>query len=285
MMFSEIAQYDNISYNGVNSPFVTVLNTEVNADNQFKLSWHEEMEIKYILSGSLYVNVGKERILAQKGDVVIINPCEHHLNQVEPNADAVYNLLCVDLSRVFNNVILKNGNIPYKSINMRFNNLIRNDDKVKKYLDLFFEASSQNDVLLSLGLFIALFSSLEPHVDSQKTINVGDRHYMIQEEIVNNALFYIHSHYRERITVKDIADMCYVSESHFCRVFNEFTGETPVFYINRLRIDKAITIMKNSDLTVSQIAQKVGFSEETYFCKCFKKYTGFSPGQYRKNNI
>jgi len=277
------AEYDNILYSPSNSPFVTAFETKVNSEARFKLSWHEEMEIKYILSGSLYIDVGVERIYAQKGDIVIINPCEHHRNFVKQGTEASYNILCVDVSRVFGSVILKSENVPYEITNMRFCNIIRGDSEAKRYLEMFFDAAMKNDMLLQMGLFIAFFSSLKPYVDLKKTGKAGDKHYMIQEEIVNKALFHIHSHYRERIKVRDMADMCYVSESHFCRVFTEFTGDTPINYINKLRIDKAISIMKNTDLAVCAIGQEVGFSEETYFSKCFKKYTGLAPGQYRKN--
>lgn len=151
------AEYDNILYSPSNSPFVTALETKVNSEARFKLSWHEEMEIKYILSGSLYIDVGVERIYAQKGDIVIINPCEHHRNFVKGGTEASYNILCVDVSRVFGSVILKSDNIPYEITNMRFCNIIRGNREAAGYLEQFFDAVSKNDMLLQLGLFIAFF--------------------------------------------------------------------------------------------------------------------------------
>ena len=163
-------------------------------------------------------------------------------------------------------------------MNTKFTNIIKNDDVVKEYLDKLFLSFEKNDTLLSVGLFIAFFSALKKHEVSKENITLGRD--TRNAEIINNAFLYIHTHFDQRIKINDIAKECYVSEPHFCRVFKDITGETPITYINNLKINKAISLMKSSKLTIKQISETVGFEDYTYFCRCFKKITGSSPKAY-----
>ena len=82
-----------------------------------------------------------------------------------------------------------------------------------------------------------------------------------------------------------LAETLHISKSHFSRVFKELTGVTPVYYANELKINAAISLMTNSNLTVKEISAAVGFEDEAYFCRCFKKHTGLSPTAYMRTKL
>lgn len=285
MSFLLTAEYDKILYNRNNSLFIYDLNRKVNEHYYSNLAWHEEMEVKYIVSGSMNINFGTNTIRAEKGDLVIINPFEYHANKLENGETAVYNMFCVNLSRVFNNSLFKENFAKCDFSNVKFTNIIKNDPVTSDYADKLFSSFEKNDTMLSLGLFIAFFSALKKHMINEK--NVAVSRDTRSSEIINKAFLYIHTHFDERIKIQDIAKECYVSEPHFCRVFKNITGETPITYINNLKINKAISLMKSSNLAIKQISEAVGFEDYTYFCRCFKKIIGSSPkaylmGQYNK---
>ncbi len=73
-----------------------------------------------------------------------------------------------------------------------------------------------------------------------------------------------------------------VSETHFNVLFKKWSGITPVKYRNKLRISHAQTLLKNSNLTINQIANLTGFEDPFYFSRVFKNITGISPRDYRK---
>lgn len=280
MSFISTAEYEKILYNQDNSPFVYDLNRRVNSKIFTNLAWHEEIEIKYIVSGTLGIRLGTKMIRAKKGDIVIINPFEYHANVIEEGEDAVYHLLCVNLSRIFSGKLFETDFILDSRLHMRFKNLITDDEEMRGYADALFSSFEKNDSLLSLGSFISFFSALKNHVDPDANMSEGKDSR--NSEIINAAFSYIHAHFDEHTKLCDIAKECYVSEPHFCRVFKSVTGETPIAYINSLKISKAISLMKNSTLTIKQISAAVGFDDDTYFCRCFKKKTGFSPRMYMK---
>ena len=91
----------------------------------------------------------------------------------------------------------------------------------------------------------------------------------------------IEREYSRKITLAELSEIAQINEKYLCRFFKEFTGQTPIDYINRLRVDRACYEMTVNKLNVTETAYECGFNELSYFSKCFKKYKGVSPGQYR----
>ena len=99
-------RYEKIRTDADESPFFYRLNNVCTHSDAFNLCWHEEMEIKYILSGRMNISCGTEIICAQEGDVVISNPCEYHGNQVEKDERAEYQFVCIDINKIFGGNVL-----------------------------------------------------------------------------------------------------------------------------------------------------------------------------------
>ena len=86
-------------------------------------------------------------------------------------------------------------------------------------------------------------------------------------------------------SIETYATLCGMSEGYFYRLFRRATGMSPVEYRNRLRISNAQTILKNTRISVREVAATVGFDDPFYFCRIFKKHTGIAPVDYRKSNL
>ncbi len=91
----------------------------------------------------------------------------------------------------------------------------------------------------------------------------------------------IYRDYMEPLSTKELAEMMNYNEIYFCRLFKSITGTTPIDFLNYVRICKAEQLLE-TDMRVSDIAYKTGFSTLSYFNKVFKKYKGISAGEYRK---
>lgn len=101
-------------------------------------------------------------------------------------------------------------------------------------------------------------------------------------DVISVGIRYLESHDNPEVCIRDLADMCNVSECYFRRLFKEFSGMTPVEYITRNKIKKAKNYLKYENISVGNIAQLLGFSDASYFTKQFKNATGITPAQYRK---
>lgn len=77
--------------------------------------------------------------------------------------------------------------------------------------------------------------------------------------------------------ISHYAEMCYMSEVNFRRLFREHTGKTPIEYRNELRLEKAKTLLQSGEYNVSECAEASGFSNLSFFIKLYKKKYGYTP--------
>lgn len=100
--------------------------------------------------------------------------------------------------------------------------------------------------------------------------------------IIDKAKNYIHENYKEDITRKDVAASVFLTPDYLAKMFKAQTGIAVKDYINDHRIEKAKSLLRNSDISISMIASEVGFDNFSYFSTVFKKITGVSPVSFRK---
>jgi AraC family L-rhamnose operon regulatory protein RhaS len=85
----------------------------------------------------------------------------------------------------------------------------------------------------------------------------------------------------EALDFEALSDQYNVSPNHFRKLFKDFTGLSPVEYINRLRIVKACDQLLKGEENIADIAASVGIYDSNYFSRMFKRYIGCSPKQYK----
>lgn len=95
-------------------------------------------------------------------------------------------------------------------------------------------------------------------------------------------LQYIHDHYQEKITVRDIAVSASISESECLRCFHSIIHVTPSQYLRQYRIQKACELLQNTTETVASVAASCGFEDVSFFIKSFRQAMGVTPAAYRK---
>ncbi len=100
--------------------------------------------------------------------------------------------------------------------------------------------------------------------------------------IVRKAMAYVHTHYTEPISSRDIAAHVGLSEQHLARSFRKEIGITPLEYLKRYRIRQAKTLLEKGDKSITEVALEVGFSDSSYFARVFRAEVGISPSAYRK---
>lgn len=103
------------------------------------------------------------------------------------------------------------------------------------------------------------------------------------KEEVRRALAFVHAHYRERITLEDIAHAASLDRSYLCRLFKRETGFNLFQYVNHLRMEAAAVQIQGGGQTVKEVAASVGVDDPFYFTRLFKKHFGVNPTEYRKD--
>jgi len=99
---------------------------------------------------------------------------------------------------------------------------------------------------------------------------------------IGSALRALHEQSAHAWTIEALASTVNMSRSAFALRFKSLIGEAPMEYLTRCRIQKASRLLHESDLTISQIADSVGYESETSFNKAFKRRIGVPPGRFRE---
>ena len=106
----------------------------------------------------------------------------------------------------------------------------------------------------------------------------------LQDIHVRTALEYVERHYREDITVADIARSTGLNPSYFGKVFKEATGRTPQQHLIGYRMNKATELLKLTSMSIAEVGAEVGYPNQLHFSRAFKGFYGLSPRDWRKSN-
>jgi len=99
---------------------------------------------------------------------------------------------------------------------------------------------------------------------------------------IKKTLHFIERNFAKPLNIDDISEHTGLSKSHLSRKFKSFTGYSPLNYLNKYRIEKAIYLLQHTPKTIKEISADVGIIDPNYFCKVFRKTTGISPNSLRK---
>jgi AraC-like DNA-binding protein len=100
------------------------------------------------------------------------------------------------------------------------------------------------------------------------------------QSVMRKVLDFIEKNISDDIDFNGLMEYHGFSPNHFRKIFKDFTGLSPVDYVNRLRIVKACDYLQNTNIPIGEIAEHVGIYDSNYFTRLFKQYMGFTPKQY-----
>ena len=141
---------------------------------------------------------------------------------------------------------------------------------VREAIQQIIECRQRPDPYQLLTCTSLVFKALVDMVQGQKRASE-------EQPPIYNALLYLRYNFEKDTSTAELARMCSFSESQFRRIFKACTSMSPTEYRNYLRICSAEQLLLTQDLTIAQVAEKVGFSNANYFYRLYKKYHDNSP--------
>mgnify|MGYP003448302569 CR=1 FL=1 len=107
-----------------------------------------------------------------------------------------------------------------------------------------------------------------------------------QNDLLEKVKQYIEENYdNTELCAQSIADKFKLSAKYLSYAFKEYTGVSLLVYLQKKRIDTACELLENTNMTVGEVAYKIGIENENYFYTLFKKNVGMTPKQYRQSKI
>jgi len=104
---------------------------------------------------------------------------------------------------------------------------------------------------------------------------------VMQADLVTQAMRYMNEHFAEPLTMEQLALLLDTSQRHLSRLFKMQTGNSTIDFLIQIRMNKAKELLLNTDMSLQEIAEGIGYPDRYYFAKMFKRHTGIPPISYR----
>lgn len=257
---------------------------------------HDFIELACVISGSGIHKVAGKEYKTTRGDIFVIN-CDvlhgffHSLDSKDPLI--VYN--CVFLPQFLDISLFSASHFEEITSSFLFKSLVPDNFTPKPDLKLsgarFFEITElfakmyQEYKQMSKGYLdiirahlIEIIIKIFRYSPENSKRDITGRN----SELIQRAIEYMKLNYRSEISLSDLALRSLISKNYFSKLFKDVTGTNVSDYIQYLRTEQACNLLRSTDMKVTDIAERAGFSDMKFFYEVFKKITGKTPGEYRK---
>ena len=273
----------NVICDDKNKEIIKVFHSKVSAGKRIYTEHHHtECELSLFVAGSGIYTVGKKVYEFNEGDMFLFGSDEPHcITELYTETDL--------LNIHFEPQLLwqQPENMELLTLffakNVNFSNRFSGRDTALKNLILNIEKEISEKLAgyiieTKYRLFSALIYILRRYDYFDKSPNYIK--YRLSTEKMKDAMNYINENLSDKLLLKDIAAAACMSQTYFSSVFKKLNGISPCEYITIKRIEKAIFLIKTTNMTMLEIAGNCGFSSSSNFYKAFSKITGKKPTDY-----
>lgn len=148
---------------------------------------------------------------------------------------------------------------------------------LKRYLKTPFQVL-HTDRITDLGAVPAEVQQMRKSAATQ----AYDHYASGGDQAIEVALQYIRAHFHEELSLEKVAAIVYLNPVYFSQLFKQKTGNGFKEYVTQLRFDRAMELLRDSELKVGDIAERVGYPDVRHFSQIFRKKTGYTPSEYRQ---
>ncbi len=256
------------------------------SDFEAPAHWHDDIEFIAVLHGEMNYNVNGEIFTVREKEGIFVNSRQLHcgFSRAKSECDFICILihpilLCASRTLEQNYIvpILKNQSMPYIKLSA---DIPWQSDLLDCIEDIY---RAKDDAVAPLTVF-SLFLKAWSIIFANSNVSVLPKNPSGDFMIIKDMIGYIQKFYREKISLADIAMAGAVGQSKCCKLFDKYIGVTPNAYLTRYRLNQSMWYLKNTDMTITETAQAVGFSGNSYYAEAFRKWCNQSPSEYRKAN-
>lgn len=242
---------------------------------------HEYFEIEIVVSGKAAHVLNDNIFELKRGSAYFLNPSDFHKLVMSGDDDIELLNISFDMFFLDSNIIFDMINTSPQSVieidesNFEFivdlsERIIKEYKTKSSYADIFIKNSIEIIAILLTQSKKNICDRLDPKIILNKNI-----------KILHKILVYIHSYFKENITLDNIAEYMLLQKSYLCNIFKEALSKTIVQYINELRLIYSARLLKTYDLSITEICYECGYNTLSHFLRDFKKYYGISPLKYK----
>lgn len=254
--------------------------------------WHEELEILYIIEGSMLLQLGTQSFAVKKGDIILIPPnLIHGASRCEASPCEFYAIVFHPalVSSLLSDTIQQNYLDPFFiKTSDRFYYIpekSKHHDKILPFVTLIIESYNLKsfgfELLIKVHLLQMFHSLIQFYSSEKQEVKKDD---LLATLRIKKILAFLEENYQKPFALNTWAASIDLSKEQFCRVFKKHFNKTPIEYLIHYRISKATDLLIHSKLSIIDIAFETGFESANYFSIAFKNITKVSPSEYRSSH-
>lgn len=247
--------------------------------------YHPEVELIFVCKGSGKRQIGSNISYFSDGDLVLIGSNLPHCGLTNENTNNDYEMVIQFKPDFLGENIWETPEMQRISALFEKSKAgIVFEENIKKTVGKkitdMHEMSSLNKLLTFLEILDELATTQEYRI-----LNAGKYYLQTQvedNERINHIFNYVKDHFKEQISLEEIADLANMKVPSFCRYFKKITNKTFTQFVNEYRITHSLKLLAEQPLSITEVCFESGFNNFSYFNKTFKEYIKKSPSQYRK---
>lgn len=248
---------------------------------------HSDFEVNVILDGTARVLFENREIRVQKNSLLLFNPYQPH--EIIADAPKPVQILSVQISNRFcEEYFPQLRNISFSTTDLNAVLPMQVQEQLRSRIFSTARCFWQEGPMFqmeSIGNVCYLMREIMTNL--QYTV-MGEQEYATRKRKtarVRRIIDYISCHYKEKIMLPELAKMEGVTTTYLSHFFRETLHMTFQEYLNRLRLEKALVLMKDSTMCLMDVCMECGFSDNKYLNRMFIKEFGFSASTYRKKRM
>ncbi len=278
---------ENVAYNNPDFP-AYIKKGQLSSYPDFRAvsHWHDDLEFILILEGQMSYDVNGQKISLQTSEGLFVNSRCFHYGYSDAHAECLFlcillspQLLSINTYFVQNclNPLIQNTHFPYQKLSpaIQWQNAILRD------LEALYEENLEN-----IQPFVILEKSARIFRQLSENLNFFPDHDKNAEDVLalTAMIGYVQKNYPNKILLKDISSAGNCCKTKCTSLFQKYLSTSPMLYLNRYRLEKSIFLLRNTAMSITEVAYACGFSNTSYFCELFHKYYHITPMQCRRSN-
>ncbi len=245
--------------------------TEKHDDHHLTIETNEHLVLFYILKGAMTYELEEETVTLKRHDLLIVNPN----NQIDMTLLRKVEWIRIEVEGI---VFTSSFDIARNKETFVIHD---HNTIIKKYLELLMIEHSYytkgTDMILR-----KLTENIVVHILRNKGLSIKDSQKQIKHDEIQAVQDYIRLNYTRKLTLDELADTANINKYYFIRLFKQKTGLSPIDYLIHVRLAEAEKLLTETNISITEISDRVGFHSPSHFSKTFKESNHITPSQFRK---
>ena len=258
-------------------------------------NWHEPFELAMPLDGPARMGMGEQTVELAPGDILVVDNLKLHNVEDFPGFKA--RVISISFMPEF---VYAPGSpscdyaflLPFYAKREGYPHVLRNTDELAgpvyeamiELMERYFGCKDQLHYQSGCkASFLQILYHLTRRFQRAEVLRSEFVRHRQQAQRLARLFEYVRQNYAERITITRATQIVHMSQAQFMKVFKKVSGMTFNAHLRRVRTMNALGLLRETDLSIAEIAAKTGFSDQSYFDRRFRQTFGKSPREWRRS--